>query len=320
MPPETVSGFHGAFLLPIVRDSLLFGKFKGTLMSKRREWIRRLSLSTPVTLFGCASSMESRKVDAPAAPVRTGRGQAAAKREFEEKFLASGAGFRFPPHPAHGRVWTPDLQAGYDSFKHDPRVGYAVKNLRSGTYLAAHNADEQKFGGSMPKPAVAAVLLEARQGNLTRDEWMHIVQVCDRSVNASWKALLGKFTHADEQAFERKYGLPDVGIRANTQSPRFYAEFFERCVNYRLDYGCEILLEAMRRSQFGRGRWNLPGSIAYIGGKTGTYGEYKHEGLFFVYRGTPYAIVVYAKGGFGRGSNYWKMGALFGGLFREYIG
>jgi hypothetical protein len=282
--------------------------------------MRLLSLSAPVSLWGCVPTENSVTALSSSAPNRTGRGRAAAQREFEEKFLASGANFRFSPHPAHGRVWTRELQRGYDSFKHDPRVGYAVKNLRSGRYLATHNADEQKFGGSMPKPAVAATLLEARKGNLTRDEFMHIVKVCDRSINASWKALLGKFTHADEQAFERKYGLPDVGIRANTQSPRFYAEFFERCVNYKLDYGCELLLEGMRRAQFGRGRWYLPSSITYVGGKTGTSGEYKHEGLFFKYHGTPYAIVVYTKGHFGRGSNYWKMGAMFGGLFREYIG
>lgn len=246
-------------------------------------------------------------------------GRSWAKREYREKFLASGARIRFAARGGQGRAWTTQLQRGYDSFKTDARVGYAVKNLRTGRYLAAHNADEQKFGGSMPKPAVAATLLEKRKGNLTREEFQHIVNVCDKSINASWKALLTRFNHADEQAFEQKYGLPDVGIRANTQSPRFYAEFFERCVNYKIDYGCELLLEAMRTSQYGRGRWYLPNSISYCGGKTGTSGAFKHEGLFFDYRSTPYAIVVYTKGYFGRSENYWKMGALFGGLFREYV-
>ena len=239
---------------------------------------------------------------------------------FQQGFVASGAAFRFRPHPAHGRLWTTDLQASYDRFKNDARVSYAVQNLDgSGAYLAEQNADELMFGGSMPKPAVSACLLERRHGILTRDEYMHIVKVCDRSINASWKALLPLFNHSDEQAFERKYGLPDVGIRSNYQSPRFYSEFFQRAINYRFDYGCELLLEAMRRAQFGHGRWYLPREISYVGGKTGTYGEWKHEGLFLRYRGRAYSIVVYTKGHFGRGTNYWRMGALFGGLFREFI-
>ena len=198
-------------------------------------------------------------------------------------------------------------------------MAFAVQNLSTGGYLAEQRADEVMFGGSMPKPAVSAALLERRQGILSRDEYMHIVKVCDRSINASWKALLPLFTHADEQAFEQKYGLPDIGIRSNHQSPRFYSEFFQRAVNYRFDYGCELLLEGMRRAQFGRGRWYLPREISYVGGKTGTYGEWKHEGLFFRYRNRHFSIVIYTKGHFGRGQNYWKMGALFGGLFREYI-
>ena len=75
----------------------------------------------------------------------------------------------------------------------------------------------------------------------------------------------------------------------------------------------------MRRNQFGRGRWYLPAEITYVGGKTGTDGQFKHEGLFFYYRGTPYAIVLYTCGRFGREENFWRIGALFGGLFREYI-
>ena len=245
--------------------------------------------------------------------------KAAAVREFQEGFVASGAALRYAPHAAHGRPWTSSLQASYDSFKNGSRVAFAVQNLDSGHYLAEQRADEVMFGGSMPKPAVSATLLERRQGILTRDEFMHIVKVCDRSINASWKALLPLFNHADEQAFEQKYGLPDIGIRSNHQSPRFYSEFFQRAVNYRFDHGCELLLEAMRRAQYGRGRWYLPREISYVGGKTGTYGEWKHEGLFFRYRHRHYSIVIYTKGHFGRGQNYWRMGALFGGLFRENI-
>ncbi len=246
-------------------------------------------------------------------------GQMSAKQEFKTKFLASGASLRYGAHGAHGRPWTDKLEQGYESFKKHPDVCYAVKNLRTGGYKVAHNADLQMHGGSMPKPAVAGCLLEKKKGNLTREEFQHIVNVCDRSVNASWKALLSRFDASDEQRFEQKYRLPNVGIRANTQSARFYAEFFHRCVNYRIDHGCELLLEAMRRSQFGAGRYYLPRSITYVGGKTGTSGGFKHEGLFFKHRGSAYAIVVYSKNGFGSGGNIWKMGAMFGGLFREYV-
>ncbi|HYF37366.1 MAG TPA: hypothetical protein VD994_18845, partial [Prosthecobacter sp.] len=119
--------------------------------------------------------------------------------------------------------------------------------------------------------------------------------------------------------FEAKYQLPDVPLRANAQSPRYYAEFFERCVNYRLDHGCELLLEAMRRNQYGIGHWYLPAEISYLGGKTGNAGDYQHEGLYFYYRGTPYAIVLYTADRFAMDGNFWRIGALFGGLFREYI-
>ena len=246
-------------------------------------------------------------------------GKSRAKAEYERTFVASGAALRFPPHGAHGRPWTDKLQAGYDSFKLDPRAGYAVQNLRSGRYLAEHNADEIKFGGSMPKPALSAIVLDRYRGELSRENFMHIVKVCDRSINASWRALTKLFTLEDERRFFAKYGLPPSNIRSNSQSPRFYSEFFRLCVNYRLEYGNHLLVEAMRRAQFGRGRWYLPNTINYIGGKTGTYGQFKHEGLWFTHRGTPYSIVLYTKGHFGSGSNIWKMGAMFGGLFREHI-
>ena len=141
----------------------------------------------------------------------------------------------------------------------------------------------------------------------------------ERTFVASWRHLSDLFNVDDEHRFFAKYDLPPSNIRANSQSPRFYSEFFRLCVNYRLEHGNHLLLEAMRRAQFGRGRWYLPSSIQYIGGKTGTYGQYKHEGLWFNHGGTPYSIVIYTKGHFGRGSNIWKMGALFGGLFREHI-
>lgn len=291
----------------------------------RREWLALGALG----LSGCAvpSNSDTSRDDnrrsklrlEPAAAGRASRGRASAKAEFQREFIASGANFRYAPHPAHGRAWSRDLESGYKSFKNDARVGFAVKNLRSGRYLAEHNADEIMMGGSMPKPAVSAIVLERHKGKLSRENFMHIVKVCDKSINASWRALGGLYSIEDERAFFRKYNLPSSRIRGNAQSPRFYCEFFQRCVNYQLDYGNELLLEAMRRAQYGRGRWYLPRSISYIGGKTGTYNEWKHEGLWFNKGGTPYAIVVYTKGHFGRGENYWKMGALFGGLYRQYV-
>jgi hypothetical protein len=171
----------------------------------------------------------------------------------------------------------------------------------------------------MPKPALSAVLLEARAGRLSQEEFQHIVNVCDRSINESWFAILGRISDADEQAFEAKYNLPDVPLRANAQSARYYAEFFERCVNYRLDHGCELLLEAMRRNQYGIGHWYLPSEITYLGGKTGNWGDFQHEALYFYYRNTPYAIALYTDGRFALDGNFWRIGAMFGGLFREYI-
>lgn len=296
----------------------------------RRKLLHHLLGLPPAFLAGCAlpplslvrwSGLVSVSPTGANLPLMSPAGgrRAAALREYQQHFQVSGAFFRFGPKPAFGLAWTPELQRGYEQIKHDPHVTFAVKNLATGNYLAEQQADRVMFGCSMPKPAVSAVLLEARAGSLNGEEFQHIINACDLSVNASWHALLGRFTDQDEQSFKAKYHLPDVPIRANAQSARFYAEFFERCVNYRLEHGCELLLESMRRNQFGRGRWYLPAEITYIGGKTGTDGEYKHEGLFFYYHGTPYAIVLYTNGGFGRQENFWRIGALFGGLFREYI-
>lgn len=238
-----------------------------------------------------------------------------AQWEYHNRFLASGARLRFRSHSAHGRPFTASMEYVYRTYKHDPRIGYAVKNLATGQYLAEFQADKLFLGGSMPKPAVAAVLLEKRRGNLTREEFQNIVYACDQSINAAWYYLMARITPADEQYFEQKYHLPNVQILNNWQSPRFYAEFYERCVNYRLDYGCELLLEAMRRDQYGLGRWVMPASITYIGGKTGNYGEWDHESLFFYHRNTPYAIVLYTRGNFAGGN---QLGCMMGGLFREY--
>lgn len=277
------------------------------LPETRRVWLRRLLAALPLPLAGCA------------APASSALGFSARKTraqwEYHNRFLASGARLRFRSHSAHGRPWTAGMEQTYRAHRRDPRIGYAVKNLRTGRYLAEFQADRLFVGGSMPKPAIAATLLEKRRGNLTREEFQHIVYVCDKSINASWFALLGRITLADEQYFERKYHLPNVEIINNWQSPRFYAEFYERCVNYRLDYGCELLLEAMRRDQYGLGRWVMPASITYIGGKTGNYGEWDHESLFFYHRNTPYAIVLYTRGHFAPGN---QLGCMMGGLFREY--
>jgi hypothetical protein len=296
----------------------------------RRDLLHHALRLPPVLLAGCALpplslvrptglvSVAPAGSGLPLVSSSAGR-RAVALREHQQHFQVSGAFFRFSAKPAFGMAWTSELQRSYEQIKHDSRATYAVKNLATGAYLAEKQADRIMTGCSMPKPAVSAVLLESRAGNLHAEEFQHIVNACDLSVNASWHAMLARFSDQDEQAFEAKYRLPDVPLRANAQSARYYAEFFERCVNYRLDYGCELLLEAMRRNQFGRGRWYLPAEITYIGGKTGTDGEYKHEGLFFYYRGTPYAIVLYTSGRFGREENFWKIGAMFGGLFREFI-
>ncbi len=277
------------------------------LPETRRTWLQRGLLALPAALAGCA---------APATSVLgVSARKTRAQWEYHNRFLASGARLRFRSHSAHGRPFTAGMEYVYRTHKRDPRIGYAVKNLATGRYLAEFQADKLFVGGSMPKPAVAAVLLEKRRGNLSREEFQNIVYACDQSINASWYYLMARLTKADEQYFEQKYHLPNVEILNNWQSPRFYAEFYERCVNYRLEYGCELLLEAMRRDQYGLGRWVMPASITYIGGKTGNYGEWDHESLFFYYRNIPYAIVLYTRGNFAPGN---QLGCMMGGLFHEY--
>lgn len=296
----------------------------------RRSLLQRAMCLPSALLSGCilpplSEVRRSGLVFAPAegsgTPFFTGMAarRAMALREYQKTFLVSGAMFRFGPKPAHGKPWTDQLELGYAASKRDARISYAVKNLATGLYLKEHQADRLMNGCSMPKPALSAVLLESRRGHLSGEEFQHIVNVCDRSLNASWFAILARITAEQEQAFEAKYGLPDVPLRANEQSARYYAEFFERCVNYRLDHGCELMLEAMRRNQFGIGHWYLPAEVTYVGGKTGNWGGYQHEGLFFYYRGTPYAIVLYTADRFALDGNFWRIGAMFGGLFREYI-
>lgn len=276
----------------------------------RRVWLGRALLALPGLLgAGCAASPGSMGLAA-----RRNR----ALWEFRRGFQASGAHFRYYPRGANGRPWTSRLEQAYQAHRRDPRVAYAVKNLATGRYLAQFQADQFFVGSSMPKPAVAAVLLERRRGRLTDVEFQHIVNACDRSENASWFYLLARFGPYDEQLFKTKYHLPPSNIRENLLSPRFYAEFYERCVNYRLDYGCELLLEAMRRDQYGLGRWSLPRSITYIGGKTGNYGEWDHESLFFYHGATPYAMVFFTRGHFAPPGSDWKFEAMMGGLFREY--
>lgn len=273
----------------------------------RRTWLQRGLLALPAALVGCVAPSSS--------VLGFSARRTRAQWEYHNRFLASGARLRFRSHSAHGRPWTAGMEQTYRAYRYDPRIGYAVKNLATGQYLAQFQADKLFFGGSMPKPAVAAVLLEKRQGNLTGEEFQHIVYACDQSINTSWYYLMARISHADEQYFEQKYSLPNVDILNNWQSPRFYAEFYERCVNYRLDYGCELLIEAMRRDQYGLGRWVMPASITYIGGKTGNYGEWNHESLFFYHRNTPYAIVLYTRGNFAHGN---QLGCMMGGLFRDY--
>lgn len=271
----------------------------------RRGWLRQGLLALPAALTGMGHA-------APASR------KTRAQWEYQQKFLASGAAFRYYPRGSNGRPWTTRLEQAYRAYRQDPRVGYAVKNLATGRYLAEFQADKLFSGSSMPKPAVAAVLLERRRGNLSREEFQHIVKACDKSENASWFYMLGLIGPYDEQAFKAKYSLPNVAIRDNWLSARFYCEFYERCVNYRLDHGCELLLEAMRRDQYGLGRWTLPRSITYIGGKTGNYGEWDHESLFFYHGQTPYAIVLFTRGHFAPDGSDWKLGAMMGGLFRDY--
>lgn len=277
----------------------------------RRDWLRRGVAWMSLSLAGCA-------VGGAGCLMSSSARQARAHWEFHDCFLRSGAYLRYHPHAAHGRSWTQRYEQAYRAYCGDPRVGYAVKNLATGRYLAEFQVDRLFVGGSRPKPAVAAVLLERARGNLSREEFQHIANACDKSDNSSWFYLLSRIGPYDEHHFLSKYALPNVAIRDNVLSPRFYAEFYECCVNYRLDHGCELLLEVMRRDQYGLGRWVLPASITYIGGKTGNYGEWDHESLFFYYGSTPYGIVLLTRGHFAPDSQDWKLGAMMGGLFCDY--
>ncbi|MBE7494589.1 MAG: hypothetical protein HS117_06570 [Verrucomicrobiaceae bacterium] len=282
-----------------------------TSSQTRRDWLRRVLGVAAPGLAACTTGGSGSLMSPSARKTR-------AQWEYHNKFLASGARLRFRPHSAHGCPWTMKFEQFYRAHRGDPRVGYAVKNLATGRYLAEFQADRLFMGGSMPKPAIAAILLERARGNLSGEEFQHIVYVCDKSINASWFYLLGRIGPYDEAVFKSKYRLPASDVRGNWLSPRFYAEFYERCVNYRLDHGNELLLEAMRRDQYGLGRWVMPASITYIGGKTGNYGEWDHESLFFYHRGTPYAIVLFTRGHFAPSGQDWRLGAMMGGLFRDY--
>jgi hypothetical protein len=266
----------------------------------------------PGVLAGCAGPVASSLAGGASRKAR-------AQWEFRHYFLASGARFRYHPYGGQGRMWTMQMQRMYEAYRHDPRVGYVVKNLHTGAYHATFQADRLFVGGSMPKPMIAAMLLEKRAGALSYEEFMHAVQVCDKSVNSSWMALQSRLTGADEAAFDAKYHLPSSHVLANQLSPRFVAEFYERCVNYRFDHGGEFLLEAMRRDQYGFGRLFLPRTVSYVGGKTGNYGEWDHESLFFYHGNVPYSIVVFTSGDFSPGKMNWPIAALMGGLFRDYV-
>ena len=279
--------------------------------SSRRDCLRRLALVLPAGLAGCVSP--------GGAGLDGASRRSLAKWEFQQRFLASGARFRYLPYGGQGRAWTLQMERLYRAFRSDSRVGYAVKNLHTGRYLAEHQADQLFMGGSMPKPPIAAMLLDKRQGACSYEEFMHIVYVCDKSLNSSWMALHSRLTPADEASFRWRHQLPFSNILGNQLSPRFYAEFFDRCVNYRLDHGCELLLEAMRRDQYGFGRLYLPRHITYAGGKTGNYGEWDHEALFFYHGATPYAITLFTRGNIAPGKMNWALGALMGGLYREHV-
>jgi hypothetical protein len=278
----------------------------------RRNWLRGFAALLPSVLGGCTGPVGSSLAGGATRKAR-------AQWEFQHYFLASGARFRYHPYGGQGRAWTSDMQRTYEAYRRDPRVGYVVKNLYTGAYNAAFQADRLFMGGSMPKPMIAAMLLEKRRGSLSYEEFMHAVMVCDKSVNSSWMALHARLTGADEAAFRAKYHLPTSHVLANQLSPRFIAEFYERCVNYRFDHGGEFLLEAMRRDQYGFGRLFLPRSVTYVGGKTGNYGEWDHESLFFYHGSVPYSIVVFTSGHFSPGKMNWPIAALMGGLFRDYV-
>lgn len=274
----------------------------------RRHWLAAL---LPAALGACAHPQG----------VSGGASRSArAYAEYQRTFLASGAHFRYHPYGGQGRAWTMQMERLWQGLRHDMRVGYMVKNLRSGAVLAEQQADRFFFGSSMPKPAISAMLLEKRQGRLSYEEFMHVVRVCDKSENSSWMALHARLHPQDEANFLWKYRLPQVSVLGNQLTPRFIAEFYERCHNHRLDHGTWLLLEAMRRDQYGFGRLFLPAHIRYAGGKTGNYGEWDHESLFFEDRGTPYAIVVFTRGHVSPGKMNLPLGALMGGLYRTHVG
>ena len=266
----------------------------------------------PSALGGCTGPVGSSLAGGSARKAR-------AQWEFQHYFLASGARFRYHPYGGQGRAWTQEMQRFYEAHRYDSRVGYVVKNLHTGVYHALFQADRLFMGGSMPKPMIAAMLLEKRGGALSYEEFMHAVMVCDKSVNSSWMALQARLTGTDEAAFDAKYHLPTSHVLANQLSPRFVAEFYERCVNYRFDHGGEFLLEAMRRDQYGFGRLFLPRTVSYVGGKTGNCGEWDHESVFFYHGNVPYSIVVFTSGDFSPGKMNWPIAALIGGLFRDYV-
>jgi len=281
--------------------------------TSRRDWLRTLLTAAPAAaLTSCVSTGGGIGLDG------TGR-RNAAKWEFQERFLASGARFRYHPYGGQGRAWTSQMEYFYRRHRTDPRIGYAVKNLHTGHYHAQHQADRLFMGGSMPKPPIAAMLLEKRQGACSYEEFMHIVQVLDKSVNASWMALQARLTPQDEASFKWRYRLPHSNVLGNQLTPRFYAEFFERCVNYRLAHGSELLVEGMRRDQYGFGRLYLPTHLSFAGGKTGNYGQWDHEALFFYHGATPYAITLFTSGDFSPGKSNVPLGAMIGGLYREFV-
>ncbi|HYF37399.1 MAG TPA: hypothetical protein VD994_19010, partial [Prosthecobacter sp.] len=144
----------------------------------RRHLLQRALCLPSAFLAGCAlpplsAVRPTGVVFAPGSgtPLLTGTAarRALALREYQQTFLVSGATFRFGPKPAFGKPWTNQLERGYATSRNDSRISYAVKNLATGMYLAEHQADRLMNGCSMPKPALSAVLLEARGGRLSTE-------------------------------------------------------------------------------------------------------------------------------------------------------
>jgi hypothetical protein len=69
-------------------------------------------------------------------------------------------------------------------------------------YHAAFQAVRLFMGRSIPKPMISAMLLEKRGVALSYEKFMHVVLVCDKSVNSSWMALKSRLTSADEASFD----------------------------------------------------------------------------------------------------------------------